>query len=85
MAFDPNKPANNSPLSSAELRAQLAGLKALIDAQGAQITALQQALDNKATAVTWSELDPGFHDPPTTADLEAIRTFINGLVAALCA
>ena len=32
MPFDPTKPANNSPNSSAEMRAQLNGLKALIDA-----------------------------------------------------
>jgi len=32
MSFDPNLPANNTPNSSAEMRAQLQGLKALIDA-----------------------------------------------------
>lgn len=32
MPFDPAKPANNSPNSSAEMRSQLTGLKALIDA-----------------------------------------------------
>jgi hypothetical protein len=32
MPFDPSKPANNSPNSSAEMRSQLTGLKALIDA-----------------------------------------------------
>lgn len=32
MPFDPTKPANNSPNSSAEMRAQFTSLKALIDA-----------------------------------------------------
>ena len=32
MAFDPNQPAQGSPLSSAVMRAQLTGLKDLIDA-----------------------------------------------------
>jgi hypothetical protein len=32
MPFDPTKPANNAPNSSAEMRSQLTGLKALIDA-----------------------------------------------------
>lgn len=32
MAFDPTKPANNAPDSSAEMRGQLQGLKALSDA-----------------------------------------------------
>lgn len=31
MPFDPTKPANNAPNSSAEMRSQLTGLKALID------------------------------------------------------
>ena len=31
MPFDPTKPANNSPNSSAEMRSQFNGLKALID------------------------------------------------------
>jgi hypothetical protein len=38
MAYDPTLPANNSPIVSAELRNQLAGLKDLIDAQQATIT-----------------------------------------------
>lgn len=45
MAFDPTKPANNSPLSSQEMRDQLNSLKALIDAQAAQITAQQGTID----------------------------------------
>ena len=32
MSFDPSKPAGGTPLSSAEIRAQLTALKALIDA-----------------------------------------------------
>ena len=35
MPFDPTLPVTNSPLSSAEMRAQLTALKALIDAQPA--------------------------------------------------
>ena len=33
MAYDPNLPANHAPIVSAELRDQLNGLKALIDAK----------------------------------------------------
>lgn len=40
MAFDPNQPATNSPLSSAVMRAQFNGLKDLIDAQS-PVTAAQ--------------------------------------------
>ena len=42
MAYDPNLPANHAPIVSQELRDQFNGLKALIDAQQAQITVLQQ-------------------------------------------
>ena len=40
MPFDPTKPANGSPKSSLEMREQFNALKALIDAQAAQILAL---------------------------------------------
>ncbi len=45
MPFDPTKPAFGSPDSSAEMRDQLNALKALIDAQAAQIANLQGQLD----------------------------------------
>jgi len=65
------------------MRAQLTALKAVIDAQQAQIGALQAALNETARNPGWSELDPGFHTPPTFADLESVRVYINNLVAAL--
>ena len=49
MPFDPTKPANNSQMKSAEMRDQLNALKALNDAQAAQIAALTarvQALES---------------------------------------
>jgi hypothetical protein len=49
MAYDPNLPANHAPVVSAELRDQLNALKALIDAQGAQIADLQSALNGKTS------------------------------------
>jgi len=42
MSYDPTLPANHAPIVSQELRNQFNGLKALIDAQQAQITTLQQ-------------------------------------------
>jgi dihydroxyacetone kinase len=44
MPFDPTKPAFGSPDSSAEMRDQLNALKALIDAQAAQIASLSAQL-----------------------------------------
>ncbi len=76
MAFNPALPANSSLISAAELRDPL---NALND----RLTALEQAGASRAARPTLGELDPGFHDPPTTADLEAIRTFLNLLVQQL--
>jgi len=83
MAYDPNLPANHAPVVSQELRNQFAGLKALIDAQQAQTNALQNTVGIRAFMPQMGEFDPGFHDPPTIDDLEAIRGFINQLVQEL--
>ena len=84
MAFDPTKPVEDSPLDAAEMRGQLNALKALIDAQQIQINALQTALDGKAFfPQTMGEFDPGFHDPPTIGDLNAIRDYVTQLVQQL--
>jgi len=56
MAFDPTLPANNSPKSSAEMRSQLNGLKALIDA----IVSINAAQIDSVTTV-----NPG--DPATAS------------------
>ena len=48
-----------------------------------QITALQQQMASRAHQPSPSEFDPGFSDPPTSADLLAIQTFINDLVQQL--
>jgi hypothetical protein len=45
MPFDPTKPAENSPNSSAEMRGQLTGLKALIDAVPAITAAAVDAVN----------------------------------------
>ena len=83
MAFDPTKPANLSPIDAQEVRDQLNALKALIDAQQAQIAALQSALTTRAPKLSMGEFDPGFSDPPTFADLQKIQTAINDLIAQL--
>ena len=74
-AFNPNLPANNSPIVAAELRNQL---NALQD----QITALQQQVGSRAARPTWATLT-GFTTTPTAADLLTIQGFINTLVQQL--
>ncbi|MDB6123188.1 MAG: hypothetical protein JWQ71_2181 [Pedosphaera sp.] len=65
--FDPTKPANNAAVSSAELRNQL---NALND-QFVNVFANVNAVDT---------LNVPFSNPPTTADLEAIRAKLNELL-----
>ncbi len=77
MPFDPSLPANGSPLSSAEMRSQFIGL---FDAIG--------GLDHETSI---SALDPvaveplnlTISNPPTQAQVEALRDKINELLAAL--
>jgi hypothetical protein len=57
MAFDPTKPAEHTPLDAAEVRENFNALKALIDAQAVQITALEQQV--AALAAQMSTVPPG--------------------------
>ncbi len=86
--FDPTLPPNGGPLSSAQMRAQLTSLKALIDAQAAQLTLLQdqlsglQSLFNSDTAhnpVGFPNSAISFSDPPQTSDLTQIQEYMNNL------
>ena len=84
MAFDANLPANNSPISSAELRNQLNGLKTLIDAQAAQIAGLQTALAGKASAITSVDTSNTDIDNPVTQEQgQALLDKLNELIVAL--
>ena len=83
MPFDPTKPASGSKLKSQEMRDQLNALNDKIDAQAAQIAALQSALNTRAPKPSMGEFDPGFSDPPTFADLQKIQAVINDLIAGL--
>jgi hypothetical protein len=56
MPFDPTLPVANSPNSSAEMRAQLNALKALIDAQGSVATG--------RLASDWTSGTSSFSDVP---------------------
>jgi len=83
MVFDPTKPVDGSPLDAVEICNQFNALKSLIDAQAAQIAALQSALNGKVNKFNMGEFDPGFSDPPTFADLRNIQTVINDMIDEL--
>ena len=98
MAFDPTKPVEQTEIDAAELRNQFNALKALIDAQAAQIIALQTALNakpsmddvNAAIAANSSAnsnsvdmLDLNPSDPPTQNDVYSAIYRLNVLIGAL--
>jgi hypothetical protein len=72
--YDPTQPANNAPLDAAVVRAQLAALKAFIDAQAAQIATLAFGSVPIGVAV------PYFKDTPGVPALPANFVECNGQV-----
>ena len=95
MPFDPTKPANNSDLSSQEIRNQLNGLKTLIDAipagpAGPQGPAGEVSNATLAAQIAGTAQNPNvgtfniaLSDPPTRAEVQAILDFVNALVNSL--
>jgi len=70
MSYDPTLPVANSQISSAELREQLTGLKAMIDSRASM-------------PITVNQLMTSIGDPPTIADVSAILDKLNELIDAL--
>ena len=90
MPFNPSLPANNSPISSSELRDQLNGLN---DAINACVTH-DGLSDEIQTTVAWEgtarnldlsigRLDMAVSDPPTQAQVQAIADKMDELIDAL--
>jgi hypothetical protein len=84
MSFNPNLPANNSPVVAAELRNQFNALKALNDA----VPASPAMLDVLAAQTAGSIADlplPDFQvsDPPTRDEVLAIVNYLTDLHALL--
>ncbi len=71
MPFDPNLPADNTLCDAVEMRAQLNSLKALIDAQAAQLAAL-------GNLVPIGGVIPWFKDTPGVPALPANFVECNG-------
>ena len=73
MPFDPTKPANGSPNSAAEMRAQLTALND-------RIVALEAAVSNTAQNPNLSTLNIALSDPPTRAEVQQMLDFMNTLL-----
>lgn len=80
MAYDPTKPADNSPISSAELRTQLTGLKTLIDDRPTVADVNSSIIGLSANIVEgFPNLNLTISNPPTQAQVQAILDHLNDL------
>ena len=84
MPFNPNLPANHSPIVSAELRNQFNGLNDKIDPK-LDLSAVQDAIAiNSANNVdTFGPLTLTISNPPTQAQVQAVVAKLNDLILAL--
>ena len=84
MPFDPDLPANNSPISSSELRDQFNGLKEELETFCVPLAQYQTDYEDTArNPVTVARLDMAVSDPPTQAEVQAIADKIDELIDAL--
>ena len=84
MAYDPDLPAPDSEINSAELRSQFGGLADQIatKASMADVTsAISSTAARNCDAV--EQMNIAFHDPISRAEGEALQAKYNELVAAL--
>ena len=92
MSFDPNKPADNSPLDASEMRNQLNALKALMD-DAALVGSLKPWLKNfpgvPALPSQWAECNGQVLNDPasplngqTLPDLNGEQRFLRGASAS---
>ena len=89
MSFDPSKPAPGDDLDAVLIRNQLNALKALIDAQAAQIASLQNQLtaglastSSNSNAVADLGLVIG-NNPPQQGEVQPIADKLDELINSL--
>ena len=84
MAYDPTKPANNSLVNSAELRAQLTGLKTLIDQRPTTAVMEGHVVEFAAGNCDGvAEMGLAVADPPSQADVQEIANKLDELIHVL--
>lgn len=84
MPYDSTKPANNSPISSAELRSQFAGLKEEIE-QRVIYADLYDGINNSSAGPVndVAPLNLAVSNPPTQLEVQLIAERFDTLLAAL--
>ena len=95
MAFDPSLPQEGTEINAVQMRSQLNGLKALIDAvpagppgpQGPQgevsNVTLAAQIAGTAQNPNVGTFNIALSDPPTRPEVQAILDFVNALVNSL--
>ena len=89
MAFDPAKPAPGDDLDAVLIRDQFNALKALIDAQSAQIASLQAQLDAAIAGSSTNSNGVGnlalalANNPPQQFEVQPIADKLDELINAL--
>ena len=84
MPYDPTKPANGSPIVSAELRNQFNSLNDDIQQRALSID-VQDSINAQSAGSVVSLPPPDFiiSNPPTQAEVQAIADYLNQLYVAL--
>jgi len=83
MPFDPTKPANNSPNSSAEMRVRLASLNADIQTRATLAQLAAEIGGTSANSAGVGPLGMAVSDPPTQAEVQTIADKRDELINAL--
>ena len=89
MAFDPSKPAPGDDLDAVLVRNQLNALKALIDAQAAQIACLQAQLNAAIGGTSSNSNGVGNlsltinNNPPQQSEVQPIADKVDELINSL--
>ena len=84
MPFNSSLPADHAQIVAAELRNQLNALKALYDAQAAQLAAMQARWDTLTAQLAGIDpLNMTVSDPPTANEVQSIAYQCDGLLAAV--
>jgi hypothetical protein len=83
MPFNPALPANNAPLSSAEMRGQLTALNTDVQTRATQAQLAGEIGGTSANSNGVATLGMVVSDPPTQGEVQAIADNLDELINAL--
>ena len=83
MSFDPTKPANNSPMSSSEVRSQFNGLHSLLSERAREDDCVNRLLMCAENPTAVEGMGMVVSDPPTQAEMQALSNKLDELIAVL--